>query len=325
MQWAVQDSHAGAGANHAGLDAALQGEISAMDASKDMVTMQRRGFEAVRDGMDGTARLAKAVECKVEGNAHFKQKAWMPALSAYVAGIWFIRRGSPECPAVVANSGRPSADLLEVPAALGAGEPSLNMKEAALEPRLIAERDALRLSLHLNLAASALKLEQWLIARTACEYVLMIEGKAAAPPKAAYRLAQALDGERDYARACEVLESLVAREQEDNADAEKLLAAIRKKMAPREAVPPVAAQAPTPVVPEVTQSAQNPAASPSGRKAHGPAPKRDYSRLGAEEWAAMSLEEQEEAMRQVNAELDDEMGEEPDWDNSALKALGARN
>ena len=36
-------------------------------------------------------------------------------------------------------------------------------------------------------------------------------------------------------------------------------------------------------------------------------------------------EEQEEAMRQVNAELDDEMGEEPDWDNSALKALGARN
>ena len=102
--------------------------------------------------------------------------------------------------------------------------------------------------------------------------------------------------------------------------AEKLLAAIRKKMAPRE--PPVAAQAPTPVVPEVTQSAQNPAASPS--KVHGPV-KKDYSRLGAEEWAAMSLEEQEEAMRQVNAELDDEMGEEPDWDNSALKALGARN
>ena len=50
-----------------------------------------------------------------------------------------------------------------------------------------------------------------------------------------------------------------------------------------------------------------------------------WSTSPSEEWAAMSLEEQEEAMRQVNAELDDEMGEEPDWDNSALKALGARN
>ena len=35
----------------------------------------------------------------------------------------------------------------------------------------------------------------------------MIEGAAAAP-KARYRLAQALDGEKDYALACEVLERL---------------------------------------------------------------------------------------------------------------------
>ena len=51
-------------------------------------------------------------------------------------------------------------------------------------------------------------------------------------------------------------------------------------------------------------------------------PIKDYSKLGAEEWASMTLEEQEEAMRQINAELDD-MGEEPDWDEKALTALEA--
>ena len=101
------------------------------------------------------------------------------------------------------------------------------MKEVALEPRLVAERDSLRLSLHLNLAAAALKLDQWLIARTACEYVLMIEGAAAAP-KARYRLAQALDGEKDYALACEVLERLLENDA-SNAEAAALLAAIRKR------------------------------------------------------------------------------------------------
>ena len=156
MQWAVQDTKVGEGANHAGLEAALQTEIAAMaDGNMDMSAMKLRGFEAVRTGMDGAERLAKAAECKAEGNAHFKQKTWMPALSAYVAGIWFIMRGSPKCPSVVANADRPSAALLEVPRSLGAGEPAQGMKEVALEPRLVAERDSLRLSLHLNLARCA--------------------------------------------------------------------------------------------------------------------------------------------------------------------------
>ena len=79
---------------------------------------------------------------------------------------------------------------------------------------------------------------------------------------------------------------------------------------------PAAAPAPAPTLSSKESPAQaNPAARISAQPKNAPVMgpiKKDYSKLGAEEWASMTLEEQEEAMRQINAELDDDMGEEPD-------------
>ena len=102
----------------------------------------------------------------------------------------------------------------------------------------------------------------------------------------------------------------------------------RKKMKPVLAPAPAPAPAPPAPAPAPTSvaegiSAHGPAAACSGRPKFGPSPKRDYSKLSADEWATMSLAEQEEAMKQINADLDEEMGEEPEWDRNALNALGA--
>ena len=110
---------------------------------------------------------------------------------AYVAGIWFVRRGTPPCPEIVATASEGTkAAYAEVLTVLGAGEP--NASDEKLPPDAEAKSTELRCALHLNLAAAALKLEQWMVARTACEFVLMMQGKSASP-KARYRLARALD------------------------------------------------------------------------------------------------------------------------------------
>ena len=130
------------------------------------------------------------------------------------------------------------------------------------------------------MAAAALKLDQFAIARTACEFVLMTEGNAA-PSKARYRLAKALEGLKEYSRGCEVLEKLVTLDPQ-NAEAMSLLEALRQK------VPP---------------------------------PKKDYSKMGAEEWGKLSQEEQQAALEEINKELDEEMGEDPGWDMTQLAAV----
>lgn len=280
MQWAVQDN--GKGTDHASLESVLQADIASMAAkggAMDMSSMECRGLEAVRMQMDGVARLAKAEECKLEANAQFQSKAWQQALSGYAAGIFFCQRGAPRCPRVVASSADEAA-FAELPSALGAGAPVSGSTEPELSKEDMAARDNLRATLHLNLAAAALKLSRWTIARTACQFVLMVQANAA-PAKARYRLALALEGEGQLTEACAALEKLLALFP-DNDDAAKLLASLKKR---------------------------------------APAPAVDYETMDAEAWGKLSEEEQQRALEEINKKLDAEMGEKDDWDTDQLKEV----
>lgn len=285
MQWAVQDTKSGREPGyHAGLEKALQdaGLVKALEDGVDMTALECRGLEAIRQPMDGAARIAKAEECKAEANAHHAAKQWSQALVGYTAGIWFIMRGDPPCPKAMASAATEAA-FAELPAALGAGEPKFGTPEPALSAELEARRDALRVALHLNLAAAALKLSRWTVARTACEYVLMVQGSGA-PPKARYRLAQALEGQQNIAEACGALEALLEHDAA-NEDAAKLLASLRQRL---------------------------------------PAPKVDYETMDAEQWAKLSREEQEKALDEINRKLDEDMGEDSEWDANILKDMICR-
>ena len=210
--------------------AALSADVEAMKASgnaMDVAGLEQRAFVAVRRGMDGAQRIVKGEECKAEANMNFANKDWLGALVAYLAGIWFLQRGEPPCPPIVASG---SDGLDAVAAALGAGEPSfLGQSEPPLTKEQEARREAVRVTLHLNLAAAALKLRRWDICRTACQYVLMMDG-ADASPKALFRLAKAHEGEGSLAEAAAALERLLARDPA-NTDATKLLDAIRAREA----------------------------------------------------------------------------------------------
>ena len=304
MQWQVMDN--GKDTDHAAIEKCLQADVEAMQAeggAMDIAGLERRGFEAVRRQMEGAARILKAEECKVEANQHFASKDWLPSLVGYMAGIWFIQRGEPPCPAIVASQSDDAA-FDEVPAMLGSGSPVFGRPEAALPKDVEAQVEALRVTLHLNLAAAALRLEKYTIARTACEYVLMVQG-AAASSKARYRLAKAMEGQGNGTEAISVLERLLELDP-GNADAQKLLQALR------ELQPAPQAKAPSSAAPQTKapSSAAEPATSPSTR----------YAEMGAAEWAKLSKEEQWKAIMEINQGLDAEMGESPPLDSKALEA-----
>lgn len=185
---------------------------------------QRRGLEEMRSGMDAAARFAKAEECKAQANEHFGNGKWKVSMVGYVAGIFFLKRGAPPCPMLVASE---AAGLGEVASALGAG--------GALEGSTGGSGDgstesegvvALRTTCHLNLAQAALKLEEWSIAQTACTYVLECVDEHNV--KALFRLAKAQQGASDFRAALATIARLLKREP-TNVEARRLGESLKKQ------------------------------------------------------------------------------------------------
>ena len=206
----------------------LHNEISARSAD-----YEKKGPEAQRKKMDGAARIAKAEACKKEANEHFAAKRWHKALAGYVAGIWYIARGEPECPWVVVHPRSADDDnaLHMIPEALGAGAPATLSVEVGDDAMYLLQedkRDLVRMALHLNVAAAALKISQWPIAIKACEYVIESRG-AGAPAKARFRLAKAYEGDGRLDEAKEALDTLLAIEP-DHPDGKKFHEKVSKAL-----------------------------------------------------------------------------------------------
>ena len=164
---------------------------------KDEAVAMRRELEHLRDTLDGPRRVAQAEELKAVANRHFSAGKWRAALVGYLAGIWLVRRSS-DCPLLVAlamsqisTRGEDfKAALAQVANALGAAVPGVAAAEGEAEAEEAAT--AVRVSLHLNMAAVALKISEWAIAKSACEYVLSVD---ISHVKALFRLAKVHEGE----------------------------------------------------------------------------------------------------------------------------------
>ena len=174
------------------------------------------GLAMARRDMDMTERIAKAEETKAQANAHFGSGKWKVSMVGYLAAIWFLKRGSPKCPTMVASETR---GMDEVASVLGAGTALLT---DAAEPE---GATPLRIACHLNMAAAALKISEWTIAMAACEYVLGVD---AGNLKATFRLAKAEEGGGDLARAVNTCERLLKIDAA-NVDACRLLESLKKR------------------------------------------------------------------------------------------------
>jgi len=152
-----------------------------------------------------------------------------------------LRDGDPPCPKLLANH---LCELEDVAAALGpamtppapdspsatgtATDKSLSTSlPPSPPPQRLDERAALRTALLMNVAAAALKLSEWRLARTACEAVLAVEPRH---PKAMWRVAKAHEGDNNLSEAINVATKLV-RSDASNAEASKLLVHLQKRKA----------------------------------------------------------------------------------------------
>ena len=202
--------------------AKLGGTIPAAKAPTPDPNEQRRqqtrcALQQMRDGMDAAARLTKAEACKTQANESFGQGSWKISMVGYIASIWFLKRGSPPCPTMVAGF-EDSTALEDVISTLGAGSGEDVESDAVI---------GLRSACHLNLAQAALKLEEWAIAQAACMFVLdHVNGNSV--NKALFRLAKAQQGAAATDDALATIARLLKREP-TNAEARKLQETLKVK------------------------------------------------------------------------------------------------
>ena len=161
-----------------------------------------------RDGVTGTELLAAARELKTRANALFAAGYHAGAMRKYIRCTWLVQDGEwpddPFCPMAEAVG-------------LGKGpEPRRHRFDASQE----AELRELRLSLHLNLAAGALKVGELHGALAAAEVARSLAPGAAKP---LYREAQALLALKDFEGAARSLKALLELEPA-NREARRLLA-----------------------------------------------------------------------------------------------------
>ena len=165
----------------------MQGFVRNPAIVKTEVAALLRDLDHYRDGLDGAGRLALAEDLKASTNAHFSEGKWRVAIVGYSLAIWLLRREErPPCPFLVAHA--LSTGKVEGP------EHTAALDELAATLASVAEPAApvvvLWASLHLNLAAAALKVDAWAAARVACERILAADATNA---KALFRHAQAVE------------------------------------------------------------------------------------------------------------------------------------
>ena len=187
----------------------------------------RATIEAGCHSLDPAGCLAQAAGWKAGANALITKDRPHAALIGYLVGLWYLRPKGSALPTFVAHAiataREKDAEVTRAPldeAVAWLGSPAGSDDHAHLNGEL-----ELQTSLYLNVAAAALKLSLWAVARVSCERTL---GADATNAKASYRLAKAHEGEGDLSAALSVLTSLLKREPQ-NADARKLHAALRSR------------------------------------------------------------------------------------------------
>ena len=140
---------------------------------KDDAVAFQRNLEWGRNVLDGGARVAQAEQWKAEANNLFAAGKSHAALMGYLVGIWHLRRGRPACPMVIAHAVATAKDDEAEFSTAGIGEVAAWLQAAPAADDAGSERleddsaPALRISLHLNAAAAALKLCAWPAAKAA--------------------------------------------------------------------------------------------------------------------------------------------------------------
>lgn len=178
-------------------------------------------FIVLRDALPTTAaRVGRAELIKGEANAHFKAGKHELALHGYLICVWLLKAGDPPISKLLAEDAVPTGD--EGLPLLGAGTDEGTAAATPDEAKL----HQLRRTLHLNVAAVALKRQDWKVASAASAFVLH-HGEPKST-KALFRMARAMEGQGDVERATATVQALLKIDR-SNSEAKALLKSLQKQ------------------------------------------------------------------------------------------------
>jgi len=189
-------------------------------------------------------RLVGADGLKAQANEQLKSGHNEVAMRLYLTALWLLKSDEPAAPAALLCKELPKGcSLLPAldecaTASVHSGSPAVTLaiegsaEDSAL-PATECEHEyaekvvTLRRTLLLNVAACAIKRDDWLVAQEASERVL--EGEPT-NVKALYRLAQAHEGRAELRAAASVLSTRLLKSHPNHAEASRLLTAVRRRM-----------------------------------------------------------------------------------------------
>ena len=178
-------------------------DLSALPARKIAETrgnlLEMRATLSTAEGrVEGARKLQR------EAESTYAEERYALALRTQLSALWLLAPGEPALPRSLAEPTTPGLAALQAVICEEEQAAATQAPLAALPPSAEAgaaaaarEKAELRLALLLELANSALRLEDWPLARLACETVLTRQVLARQPgamgAEARYRLAQARD------------------------------------------------------------------------------------------------------------------------------------
>ena len=209
---------------HASSAAALNGR----DIEKYLARRQRETPDhllRIRSGLDSDIqRINGACALKEQGNAQLAEGKYEQAMRLYLTALWLIDFNDPPVPST----------LTQAKLAFGPGllEPYLQFDTAAhpdTEPLAAATSHSgdLRFIVLLNIAACALKREDWSLAQRASERALELDGSHA---KALYRLAKAHEGSGELEEALRIVHKRLLTAHPNHEGASRLSASLRVRL-----------------------------------------------------------------------------------------------
>jgi len=196
----------------------------------------RNNLLGVRESLSTPEDRAEGVEkLQREAGSSYAEQRYPLALRTQLTALWLLAPGKPSLPRSLAEPATPGLAALQF--VIGIGEVGAAAESpGAVRPGLAGPPSPreLRIALLLDLADTALRLEDWPTARLACETVLDRQpGDAEA--EARYRLAQAYDGAGEPRRSLAALGPLLAL-RPPHVGATRLAAAVKKQQAAERAM-----------------------------------------------------------------------------------------
>ena len=173
-------------------------DLSALPARK--IAETRGNLLAMRATLStAEGRVEGARRLQREAESTYAEERYALALRTQLSALWLLAPGEPALPRSLAEPATPGLAALQAVICEEEQAAATQPSPAALPPSAEAgaaaaarEKAELRLALLLELANSALRLEDWPLARLACETVLARQ-PGAMGAEARYRLAQARD------------------------------------------------------------------------------------------------------------------------------------